>query len=850
MQTSVPPNTPPGEHFLNVPGCVPLLRKSHSAPASLLLDNCLKKTTSLHEKLDQLTDQIRERSKSVVELSGIALEELPVFGDMVCHGCHGEIGSGAHIGSATGKNLCKIPHSSSCPGGVVEDGSWRACSTDQVVGQDVAGLGHEQYMGIDGHTSESDLLRFHQQAHGEGARERHPGMVHVDHVNGGLGDSALGGVNPHDVLPSAVEEQVRLLRAQNQQAQQLGTSGGDVQLSIADIRKIPGMQDLVANQMDKFQEIIPALSSAASGSHPPLAETNLVPGFVTLDPKVQGLDSGQSDELSKSEAEYTELVAKQKQVEEAIKAQSEQLNMQQQQPVANQFTAPTPLSVGAQTSPAPPMPQVSALPPSDVLQRELSLQQREQQRLQEALQIQKQQFDALLLQQQQQAALFAAQKLKFEQEQTAAKVCEQKEKNARVAAELRAAEQALANPQLRQFSTPRNQSHFQPQSQQSLPSSTAHVGNSGRVSVPVMDGAAACDLSFTPVYEFFRRPDGSIYKVMKMPSFQQASHGNSLPSGQHHNSSPTLNQPGPQPAMSTPGSAFLEWRVNQETGVPYQVLVQPTLHKFQHSTQLGTPYQQQQNRHDIQQLPGQSIPQPQPYRSPQYPQATGQQSGVMSGPGNTSVAQQLKDRVAGIVSLVESGGESKQLKLLDHVRSCPAKWAKKVTLDNMNLPVYAYGVTSELTSSLSGRSPAMSPDVLISKLQHLQNTLGVCCLNTTEKEFSNYGWVLARDYAMKVQDRVTQNLTSWEKLSSEVQTSDLVASQMEFPRPVEKKVQEKKEEKKQPLCSTWNTCKTEKKCQYELDHPGRSCLRKHECSHCREELKQSHRHQLWKCPNK
>ena len=215
----------------------------------------------MHEKLDQLTDQVRKRSKSAVELSQITLEEFQVIGKMVCHGCHGEIGSGAHAGSATGKNLCKLPHSSSCPGGVVEDGSWRACPT---VGQSMTG--YEEHMGNIGsqHTTQSDLLRFHQQAQREGARDRPPGMVHVDLVDGGNGDSALGWVNFQDGLPPAVEEQVRLLRAENQQAQQLGTSGSDEQLSIADIRKIPGMQELVSNQMDKFQEIIPALSAAAA----------------------------------------------------------------------------------------------------------------------------------------------------------------------------------------------------------------------------------------------------------------------------------------------------------------------------------------------------------------------------------------------------------------------------------------------------------------------------------------------------------------------------------------------------------------------------------------------------------
>ena len=283
----------------------------------------------------------------------------------------------------------------------------------------------------------------------------------------------------------------------------------------------------------------------------------------------------------------------------------------------------------------------------------------------------------------------------------------------------------------------------------------------------------------------------------------------------------------------------------QSTGVPYQALVQP-VHQGQDHVQ-GQVRQQQQL---FQTLTDQTQPSHVVQDSPQFTQPLGQSATPAPG---TSVAQQLKERVAGIVNLVESGGEPKKFKLLDHVRSCPAKWAKKVTLENMNLPVYGYGVAAELTASLSGRAPAMSHEVLLSKIQHLQNTFTVCCLNTTEKEFNNYGWVLARDYAMKVQDRVSQNLASWETLSPEVQTSDLVASQMEFPRPVEKKEKEKKEEERKQtwnLCTTWNACKTDRKCQYEVENPDKTCRRKHECSNCRSALNQSHKHQAWKCPSK
>ena len=46
---------------------------------------------------------------------------------MPCHGCHLQMGQGAHQGSVPGKNHCTLLHSLACPGGIVEDEAWRAC---------------------------------------------------------------------------------------------------------------------------------------------------------------------------------------------------------------------------------------------------------------------------------------------------------------------------------------------------------------------------------------------------------------------------------------------------------------------------------------------------------------------------------------------------------------------------------------------------------------------------------------------------------------------------------------------------------------------------------------------------
>ena len=165
----------------------------------------------------------------------------------------------------------------------------------------------------------------------------------------------------------------------------------------------------------------------------------------------------------------------------------------------------------------------------------------------------------------------------------------------------------------------------------------------------------------------------------------------------------------------------------------------------------------------------------------------------------------------------------------------------------MNLPVFGYGATSELIDSLSGRAEPVPENVLLAKLRHLRDVFEVCCINSTETDFCDYGWTLARDYAQKVQDKVEQQHHSWANHSG-IQTDVLMSAQMEFPRPAQK-VDLKKSDKDKPLCTTYNKCTTDGKCDYEVTS-GRSCLRKHECSWCRKNKNTSQKHQESKCPSK
>ena len=113
---------------------------------------------------------------------------------------------------------------------------------------------------------------------------------------------------------------------------------------------------------------------------------------------------------------------------------------------------------------------------------------------------------------------------------------------------------------------------------------------------------------------------------------------------------------------------------------------------------------------------------------------------------------------------------------------------------------------------------------------------------------------MARDYAAKVNNRVEQGFTTWEGLPPGVQTAELVSAQCDYPRPTLKaEVKDKEKDtdsRKKKLCTTFNSCSTEYKCDYEVLNPDKECQRIHECSWCRKNLKQGFKHQESRCKKK
>ena len=366
--------------------------------------------------------------------------------------------------------------------------------------------------------------------------------------------------------------------------------------------------------------------------------------------------------------------------------------------------------------------------------------------------------------------------------------------------------------------------------------------------IPVLSAPPPGAQPLTPTYDLFIDASGKTCKVPRQaaqaaPTTRTEFRCSPL-SGKRYTVQVPLQTKTP------PQVKRLEWRCNPQTGELYQVEVP--------APQLSSQPQGHLEQPQVLPWSGQD-----PGQGSQRPSQQLQHQHESSG----DFEQQLQNKIKGIFKLDEGGVTKKTAKTIDFAKKGSAKWAKKTTSENINLPLYTYGAVSELESSLSGRSEAMSEEEFLAKLRHIKNILDVCCLNSESTDFKGYGWTLAKDYAQKVEGEIEQKISSWVGLSAGVQTSQLLLAQMDNPKPAGRpppratdrptdrpadKLGEKGGGKiaPKPRCPTYNSCKTEDKCEYELSHPETKCILKHECNWCKSNLNQTWRHQEWGCKNK
>ena len=277
-----------------------------------------------------------------------------------------------------------------------------------------------------------------------------------------------------------------------------------------------------------------------------------------------------------------------------------------------------------------------------------------------------------------------------------------------------------------------------------------------------------------------------------------------------------------------------EWRVDPYTGQRYQVEVTERNQRSIETRAQNPPFKDPENENRSRTHLSNMDNTVQIYQVPQS--------------DSSGFREQPKTDVAGISRL--DNKSKKNSSVIEYARNCPAKWAKSTSNSSINLPLYSWSILAELEAAMSGRHQPLQDGELLGKLRHLKNTMEVCCLNSSNTDFTSYGWLIAKDYAFKVEDEVMQGLASWQSMDPNIRTNSLVSAQMDCQRTQQKTSRTLKEDNKVKVCTTYNKCTTKNKCEYELLYPDKQCQRKHECSWCRTNANQSNRHQEWDCRKK
>ena len=827
-----------------------------------------------------------------------------------CHGCHGPIGGGAHSGSATGKSQCTFPHNPGCVGGIAEDATWRACPVgysiqgfDQTMSsQDFQTPNPQQpptappahsgtvMLGIEGHQlSETQLGehrdRLQRQQEGEGARPK----TSENQIN----DEMQRQIDAHRALNQ--EETINQDRPEN--------SG----LTISDLRSDPVQREMVSHQLSRLRERIPSLSAAPNAIIPITSPNTVVQPnpSVPHNPPYQSVIQTQQQQLPTTQQIMSSA---------PVLPQVPLPGTYTPAPSGGTFSTHQQLvskTIPTQHFPTVPQPTYSA--------SSISYPQPYQQPPAEGSGYQQNQSEFQPLPCPWQPLPYPTQPTPPGQIFPTPQGTQQGHppsahtRQAQVVVQRGHQQRHLVAQNNPQQPTLGRQGSLLPspvpqavlQFKQQHGPALGGVPNSG---VPLV---SALPQGTVQEFDYYTDQAGRLCRVIK-PCYQPTHFRT------EYHCSPTsgrlYTKQVPMPPVQSPVRTKFEWRCNPDTGDRYQVEVPvphdtagPTLDaadQFQHQVSKGygqqvtpstawahhEPQYLSQAVHDqgprvqshVLQLPTVRAHVQQQYQPGlqviQDASAAHSQQQVSPQPGQVYVhpsqpssqqqleqvqlqhhqGQHLKEGLTGISRLNQGGVTKMPVKPLDFAKQCPAKWAKKATSETINLPLYTYGSISELEASLSGRSASLSPEEFLAKIRHIRNYLEVCCLNSEPTDFKSYGWIIAKDYALKVEGGVEQKLRSWEAMSDGVQTDKLVLAQMDFPRPLQairkpgvgKDTEYRSGSTPKERCKTYNSCKTEDKCEYELAHPEKKCILKHECSWCKLNLKQSYKHQEWACKKK
>ena len=174
-------------------------------------------------------------------------------------------------------------------------------------------------------------------------------------------------------------------------------------------------------------------------------------------------------------------------------------------------------------------------------------------------------------------------------------------------------------------------------------------------------------------------------------------------------------------------------------------------------------------------------------------------------------------------------------------------FSAKFTSNNINLPCYVYGYTKHLLAVMQGRAPEMTQNEFQSRVQHLNNVMQVCIVNSNLSDHNGVAWQISRNYNDRVMADIAEGVKSWGSLPPNMAPDCYVfakdhtnASRSEKSEKLDKsdkseKVVKKDKEVKVLTCKDYNSKPNSgENCSWELEeaNAGKRCNRLHCCSTC------------------
>ena len=206
------------------------------------------------------------------------------------------------------------------------------------------------------------------------------------------------------------------------------------------------------------------------------------------------------------------------------------------------------------------------------------------------------------------------------------------------------------------------------------------------------------------------------------------------------------------------------------------------------------------------------------------------------------------------------GRDTKTPEIVQVARNCPVSWTDKITMDKLNVVLFAWSYVSTLLAARTGMAPDLEQGELEARLQHLLHVLEVTLQTSSQSDYTGDSWKVARLYHTKVQHKVDSRQASWVQLTTMHHNAtlphELMASMQELankPKPRggdgngKDRFTDKNIKRDKKTCLTWNRSEVRGKCSWETEHPGEKCKYTHECSWCKSKNFTQVTHQRFFC---